>query len=55
MQPWFGAMNDVLGINGPHPVRLEAPLAGLSKKTIMEMLEAKGITDEQMFCGYGGL
>jgi 7-cyano-7-deazaguanine synthase in queuosine biosynthesis len=55
MQPWFGAMNDVLGINGPYPVRLEAPLAGLSKKTIMEMLEAKGITDEQMFCGYGDL
>ena len=55
MQPWFGSMNDVLGINGPFPIRLEAPLAGLSKKTILEMLEAKGITDDDMFSGYGGL
>lgn len=55
MQPWFGVMNDVLGINGPYPIRLEAPLAGLSKKSILEMLESKGITDDQMFSGYGDL
>lgn len=55
MQPWFGAMNDVLGINGPYPMRLEAPLAGLSKKTILDMLESKGITNEQMYSGYGDL
>ena len=55
MQPWFGAVNDVLGINGPYPIRLEAPLAGLSKRSILDMLESKGITDEQMFSGYGGL
>jgi len=55
MQSWFGAMNDVLGINGPYPITLEAPLAGLSKKTIMDMLESKGITDEQIFSGYGDL
>jgi 7-cyano-7-deazaguanine synthase len=55
MQPWFGAMNDVLGINGPYPMRLEAPLSGLSKKTVMDMLESKGITEEDMYCGYGDL
>jgi 7-cyano-7-deazaguanine synthase in queuosine biosynthesis len=55
MQAWFGAVNDVLGINGPYPMRLEAPLAGLSKKTILEALESKGITDKEIYSGYGGL
>ena len=55
MQKWFGAMNNVLGINGPHPITLEAPLAGLTKETIIKALKAKGITEDQMFSGYGDL
>jgi len=55
MQPWFGAMNDVLQINGPKPIKLEAPLSGLTKETILEMLHSKGIADDAMFSGYGGL
>jgi len=55
MQAWFGSMNEVLEINGPGPIRLEAPLSGLTKETILDMLESKGITDDQMFSGYGNL
>ena len=55
MQPWFGAVNDVLQINGPKPIKLEAPLAGLTKETILQMLESKGITEKDMFSGYGDL
>jgi len=55
MQPWFGAMNEVLDINGPKPIKLEAPLSGLTKETILEMLKSKGITDDDMFSGYGEL
>lgn len=55
MQSWFGALNGVLEINGPNPIKLEAPLAGLTKKTIMEMLESKGIEDKDMYSGYGDL
>ena len=55
MQPWFGTMNSVLAINGPNPAKLEAPLSGLTKETILEMLKAKGITEKQMFSGYGDL
>lgn len=55
MQPWFGAMNEVLQINGPSPIKLEAPLSGLTKETILEMLEAKGVTEKEMFSGYGDL
>ncbi|MHA1815969.1 MAG: 7-cyano-7-deazaguanine synthase [Candidatus Heimdallarchaeaceae archaeon] len=55
MQPWFGAMNDILQINGPKPIKLEAPLAGLTKETILSMLDSKGITNKDMFSGYGDL
>ena len=55
MQPWFGAMNDVLQINGPTPIKLEAPLAGLTKETILEMLDSKGVTSKDMYSGYGDL
>jgi len=55
MQKWFGAMNEVLKVNGPKPIKLEAPLAGLSKETILKALKAKGITEKEMFSGYGDL
>ena len=55
MQQWFGAVNNVLEINGPKPIKLEAPLAGLTKETILEALKAKGITEEEIYSGYGDL
>ena len=55
MQPWFAAMNDVLQINGPKPIKLEAPLSGLTKETILEMLQSVGIKENQLFSGYGDL
>lgn len=55
MQEWFGAVNKVLEINGPKPIKLEAPLAGLTKETILEALKAKGITWKEIYSGYGDL
>jgi 7-cyano-7-deazaguanine synthase len=55
MQQWFGAVNEVLKINGPKPIKLEAPLAGLTKETILEALKAKGITEKEIYSGYGDL
>lgn len=55
MQVWFGAVNKVLEINGPQPIKLEAPLAGLTKETILKALRAKGIGEKEMFSGYGEL
>jgi len=55
MQPWFGAMNEVLKINGPNPIRLEAPLAGLTKETILNMLKKRGVDEKEIFSGYGDL
>ena len=55
MQTWFGAVNEVLKINGPKPIKLEAPLAGLTKESILKALKSMGIEEDQMFSGYGGL
>ena len=55
MQEWFGRMNNVLEVNGPKPIKLEAPLSGWTKEDIITFLKNRGITDEDMFSGYGGL
>ena len=55
MQVWFGAVNKVLEINGPKPMKLEAPLAGLTKETILKTLQNMGIEEKEMFSGYGDL
>ena len=55
MQEWFGAVNEVLKINGPKPIKLEAPLAGLTKDSILKSLKTLGISDKEMYSGYGDL
>ena len=55
MQQWFGAMNEVLKINGPKPMKLEAPLAGLTKESILKALKNLGVDEKEMFSGYGDL
>ncbi len=54
-QEWFGKMNEVLAINGPKPIKLEAPLAGLSKESILKALSNNGIAGDDLFSGYGEL
>ena len=55
MQHWIGSMNITLQINGPKPIKLEAPLLGLTKETIIKMLKKKGFSEDQFFSGYGDL
>jgi len=54
-QIWVGAMNIILGINGPKPITLEAPLLGMTKETILGILKSRGIADEDIYSGYGDL
>jgi 7-cyano-7-deazaguanine synthase len=54
-QEWFGRLNKVLEINGPMDIKLEAPLSGLSKENILDLLEASGVDLSQIFSGYGDL
>ena len=54
-QEWIGRVNKVLAINGPKPIKLEAPLSGLTKEDIISLLKNFGITEEEVFSGYGEL
>jgi len=54
-QEWFGRMNKVLEINGPHPIKLEAPVSGMTKESILKLLESFGVKEEEIFSGYGDL
>jgi 7-cyano-7-deazaguanine synthase len=55
MQTWIGTVNKVLKINGPKPIKLEAPMLGLTKESILKVLKSMGIEENEMFSGYGGL
>lgn len=53
-QEWVGRVNKILEINGPFPIKLEAPLMGLTKENILEILKNKySITKDQLYSGYG--
>jgi len=53
-QEWVGRINKVLSINGPNPITLEAPLMGLSKQNILEILKNKyNVTKDMLYSGYG--
>lgn len=54
-QEWLGRVSKVLEINGPKPMKLEAPLIGLTKENILKLLESAGIDMSQIFSGYGDL
>jgi len=54
-QEWVGRVNKVLEINGPRPIKLEAPLLGLSKEDILRLLDSFGVSETDLFSGYGDL
>jgi len=54
-QEWISRVNEVLKINGSKPIRLEAPLLGLSKGAVLERLNFLGVSNDTIFSGYGDL
>ena len=54
-QEWFGRLNKVLEINGPKPIKVEAPLCGLTKENIVTLLKGSDIDLKEIFSGYGNL
>jgi hypothetical protein len=44
-----------LEINGPKAIKLEAPLMGISKKSILKSLQNIGVNLDKIYSGYGGL
>lgn len=55
MPNWISELNDVLEINGPKPIKLEAPLIKMTKEDIVKSLKEYGVGEEEIFSGYGDL
>jgi 7-cyano-7-deazaguanine synthase len=52
-QEYVVRMNEVLAISGVKPIKLVAPLMGLSKELILSMLEnSVGVKPEEIYSGY---
>ena len=54
-QEWIVKVNELLAINGSRPVQLEAPLAGLTKDSILAYLQINGYKADDIYSGYGEL
>ena len=48
-------MNELFKLAGPKNITVEAPLMGLTKITILNILKSYGINEDQLFSGYGEL
>jgi len=53
VQEWVGRVNEVLKINGSHPIKLVAPLLGFSKEDVVNLLKSLGVKEDEYFSGYG--
>jgi 7-cyano-7-deazaguanine synthase len=51
-QPWIGAVNTILDINGSEPIYLEAPLEWYTKEQVIDELNGRGIDMGKIFSGY---
>ncbi len=52
-QEYIGRMNKVLEIAGVKPTKVYAPLLGMSKEMILELMRLYGIKQEEVYSGYG--
>lgn len=52
-QEWIYNLNKLLSINGSKPIKVEAPLLGMSKETIKKLAADYGIDETKIFSGYG--
>jgi len=52
-QEYVYRMNQVSEISGSYPIKIYAPLLGLTKEMILSMLENLGISKEDYYSGYG--
>lgn len=54
-QEFVYTVNTLLKITSPKKVSLRAPLLGLTKEMVLEILEKNGISKDEFFSGYGNL
>lgn len=51
-QEWIVRMDDVAQISGSRPVRIKAPLLGLEKEDVINLLAYEGVQKSDIFSGY---
>jgi len=54
-QEWVYKMNSLLAVNGSQVIKLEAPLLGMQKNTILGLLEMFNVKPSEIYSGYGEL
>ena len=52
-QEWVYNLNNLLKINGSFPITVEAPLLGMQKNTIKQLMKTYNINESEIFSGYG--
>jgi len=52
-QEWVYKLNELLAINGSMIVEVEAPLLGLKKDSILQLMKTYNIDKSEIFSGYG--
>jgi len=55
MPDWIDSVNDLLQINGPSPISFQAPLMGFSKELVLGLLNRLGVSENEVYSGYGDL
>lgn len=54
-QEYFIKINELFKVATSKEIKVRAPLLGLPKETVFEMLDALGVKREDLFSGYGDL
>jgi 7-cyano-7-deazaguanine synthase len=54
-QEWVVKVNKLLELNGSKKIKLEAPLLGLTKESVLAYLDGRGYNMDKIFSGYGDL
>ena len=52
-QEFVVTMNKLYSVATTYPIRFEAPLMGMSKELILTLLKSNGVTEDDLFSGYG--
>ena len=52
-QEYVGKFNEILKVAAARPVKVYAPLLGMSKEMTNKLLESFGVKKEEIFSGYG--
>ena len=54
-QEYVGKFNELLEVAAVRPIKVYAPLLGMTKKMVLRLLASFGVGEDEIFSGYGGI